>query len=105
MTSEIFQPHQRPRRMSRAELVQFLSWAAEMVTHDDSMEGTITYAWSDEPGDYDVHAFLRTGNSMGQGGAVVIEDTTLLERGLAQSAAGETKDLGDFTQYADDEVE
>lgn len=28
-----------------------------------------------------------------------------LEKGLEQSASGDTVDLGDFTQYAEDEIE
>jgi hypothetical protein len=116
MPTEIFQPHQRPTKMIKVDLLQLLAWTRELVENDDSMEGSITYGWSDEPGVYDVHAFLRTGNSMGQGGVVILQTTPEPEpapdvdpaevafdagmaRRLAQSAAGETKDLGDFTQY------
>lgn len=38
------------------------------------MEGSVTYGWSDAPGEYDVHAIFRVGNSAGQGGMVIIED-------------------------------
>lgn len=116
MTTEIFQPHQRPVKMPKEGLLQLLAFAQELVENADSMEGSITYGWSDEPGQYDVHAFIRTGNSMGQGGAIVIQGEAPepapdvypteaafdagMARGLAQSAAGETKYLGDFNQHA-----
>jgi hypothetical protein len=73
MPTEIFQPHQHPTRMNETDLLQLLDWTRELINHGDSMEGSITYGWSDEPGMYDVHAFLRTGNSMGQGGVTLIQ--------------------------------
>lgn len=47
----------------------------------DSMEGTLEYTWTDEPGTYRVKAFLRCGNSLGQGGARIISQHTEQNQG------------------------
>lgn len=79
MTSDIFQPHQHPKRLTSVQFLALLSELTDAVADGDSMEGTVTYAWSDELGQYDVHAIFRTGNSMGQGGMVIIEDRPVSE--------------------------
>jgi hypothetical protein len=71
----VFGPYDRPVKMDRHELVTFLRTVRDCVDEDDSMEGCIAYEWSAEPGVYNVAAFVRNGNSQGQGGAWVLQDT------------------------------
>jgi len=106
MTLEIFQPHQRPTTMDKAELLQFLAWTRELIEHDDSMEGSVTYGCSDEPGQYDVHAFLRTGNSMGQGGVTLLQAPEPVAAPVAQPAKPGTYEVAWVREIeADDPVE
>lgn len=62
-----------PASMSGPELQVVLQDITGLIDRDDSAEGSISYAWSDTPGVYEVHAVYRTGNSLGQGGSVIIE--------------------------------
>ena len=55
------------------QLPALLRDVADMVSEDDSAEGFIQYGWSEIPGIYDVSGFVRTGNSMGQGGSIIID--------------------------------
>lgn len=70
----IFRPEERPKRMSKERLLAVIDRIREEVERDASMEGALTYGWSEEPGEYDVRAFVRTGNDMGQGGAMIVQE-------------------------------
>lgn len=74
MTSEVFPPGAKPRTVDKAHLLSLLDQLRKLVENDDSMEGALMYAWSDEPSRYDVGGFIRTGNLLGQGGALVLWD-------------------------------
>ena len=66
---------QRPRTVDKEDLLDLLDYLKQLVLADDSMEGTLMYAWSmKEPGRYDIAGVLRTGNSEGQGGVSVLWD-------------------------------
>jgi hypothetical protein len=64
----------QPRKIDKAAFLLLLADLSAMIEADDSMEGNLTYEWSDEPGFYLVSGVMRTGNSMGQGGMRVIGD-------------------------------
>lgn len=64
----------RPREMLPAELAAVLRDMANVVEARDSFEGSIRYEPvenSREPM-YAVDGFYRVGNSMGQGGAIIV---------------------------------
>lgn len=65
-----------PALFPRERLLDLLSDVQTLVRADDSAEGSITYAWSPTPGIYEVSAFVRTGNSLGQGGCLLVNATT-----------------------------
>jgi hypothetical protein len=61
--------------MKRESFILLLENLIQAIKDDDSMEGRLQYQWSpSRPGELDVEGFIRTGNSMGQGGAVIIQD-------------------------------
>lgn len=68
----IFRAAQKPKRLSQDDLLAVLDRIRGEVARGASMEGALTYAWSDEPGQYNVDAFVRTDNDMGQGGAMIV---------------------------------
>jgi hypothetical protein len=76
-------------QLTKAELLSVLADLVKLVEADDSMEGRLRYEWSSTPGEYEVDAFLRVGNSQGQGGAIVIQATPPPDR-------GDRGDDGDF---------
>lgn len=59
--------------LSKIELLALLKGAAAAIERDDSFEGRIAYTFGTAPETFEVDAFLRVGNSMGQGGAIVIQ--------------------------------
>lgn len=65
-----------PGKLPREKLLVLIENLRSLVEADDSMEGYINYSWSETPGIYDVSAVLRTGNSMGQGGMLVVNSGT-----------------------------
>lgn len=74
--SDVFPPDSKPLRMTQDELLRVLDRLRAAVAAGDSMEGSILYGWSSEPDLYDVGGLFRVGNAMGQGGAVVLWDTS-----------------------------
>lgn len=64
------------KRLTPAELAATLRHAADEVERNASIEGSI--AWETPATDFDfryeVLAFYRTGNDMGQGGCVLIRE-------------------------------
>lgn len=63
-------------KVSKEGLLNILQDMIETIKADDSFEGSLSYTVMDDdlgPGEFEVGAFYRFGNSMGQGGAVVIE--------------------------------
>lgn len=73
----------KPQLIDNAALADMLDVAANEVRRRASMEGSIRWEFvvppegADVPAHHDmaVSAFFRTGNDMGQGGAVVLGDT------------------------------
>uniref|UniRef100_UPI003BEEC677 hypothetical protein n=1 Tax=Burkholderia arboris TaxID=488730 RepID=UPI003BEEC677 len=65
-------------KMTRTELIQLLDDAKRALLSEDSFEGRIRYTCMPEnialgPDEFEVSAALRVGNSMGQGGMLLIE--------------------------------
>jgi hypothetical protein len=64
----------RPERLTRRELLSHLRHIVQGVDTGDTLEGSI--AWGlpedDDPDGWDVMGAYRVGNTMGQGGSVVI---------------------------------
>jgi hypothetical protein len=63
-------------KMSKEQLIEVLEDMIDVIKADDSFEGSIQYTVMDDdlgPGEFEVGAFYRVGNSIGQGGAVVIQ--------------------------------
>ena len=73
MTGAVFGPHDKPLKLTREQLLGILEDLRNWISEDDSMEGHLSYEWSEEPGKYNVAGFLRFGNSMGQGSARVLQ--------------------------------
>jgi hypothetical protein len=67
--------------LTKDELVGVLRDAANVVAESDSFEGRIAYTFGSQPDTFEVDAFYRVGNSMGQGGARIILPTPGLETG------------------------
>lgn len=77
--------------MPRMTEEQFLALLAELrlaIEDRDSMEGTISWCWTDEPGVYNVTGMYRVGNSEGQGGTIIL-------RGEAPSGLQEARQAMD----------
>lgn len=61
-------------RMTEEQLLGILADIRERLEARDSMEGTISWCWTEEPGVYNVTGTYRVGNSEGQGGCVLLRD-------------------------------
>lgn len=61
-------------KQTKAELAVFLKETTQAVEEDDSFEGRIQYQAIGRD-EFEVGAFVRVGNSMGQGGCMLIEET------------------------------
>ena len=59
--------------MKKEQLIQLLEQTITALKENDSMEGRIMYQFGDEPGTFNVDAFVRVGNSQGQGGAIIVQ--------------------------------
>ena len=59
--------------MKKADLISFLEQTLAAIKEDDSFEGSIQYQVSG-PEDFRVNAFVRVGNSMGQGSCMMVQD-------------------------------
>ena len=57
-----------PKRITKEQLINALRDMALSIEEDDSFEGSIHYEIVDRDS-FDVSAFWRVGNSMGQGGS------------------------------------
>lgn len=63
-------------KLNSQSLVMVLRDMANLIEKNDSFEGQINYTCLDddcEVGQFEVKAFYRTGNSMGQGGSSIIQ--------------------------------
>lgn len=60
--------------MTKNDFIIFLKETLTAVEKDDSAEGFIRYEWGDEKGVYNVNAFVRVENSLGQGGCMTVND-------------------------------
>ncbi len=65
-----------PKKQTKEQLIAALHGIAQSISENDSFEGTLEYVVSG-PDTFDVRAFWRVGNSEGQGGSIVIGETTL----------------------------
>ena len=72
MSGDVFPPGAVPKELERNSFLDFLDRLRQAVDEDDSMEGYLYYEWGDRPGVYNVCSFVRVGNSMGQGGSILI---------------------------------
>lgn len=67
-----------PKKIDKEQLVLALRDMAARIEADDSFEGRIVYTCIGDhfddlgPGEFEVDAFWRIGNSMGQGGCHII---------------------------------
>lgn len=60
--------------VAREKLIELLRETIVAIENDDSYEGRIHYEGT-SPGEYEVDAFVRVGNSEGQGGCMLVEPT------------------------------
>lgn len=58
--------------MSREEFAMLLRELAEAVEQGDSLEGSVTYTYSNAPRTVEVDGAIRIGNLNGQGGALLL---------------------------------
>ena len=64
--------------MTKAELISLLEETLAAVKADDSIEGRIAYQANFAKSEYyNVNAFVRVGNSKGQGGAMIVNEEIL----------------------------
>ena len=59
---------------TKAVLLDFLKATLQAIEEDDSFEGSIQYQVTGRD-EFEIGAFVRVGNSMGQGGSMLIEAT------------------------------
>jgi hypothetical protein len=65
-------------KMERGKLAGLFRSIAREIETGDSFEGNISYTCMQDglkPMEFEVKAFIRTGNSLGQGGCILIEAT------------------------------
>jgi hypothetical protein len=67
----------KPKTISKDEFLHLLARLKQAIDTDDSMEGNLSYEWAKERHFFDVQAFIRVGNSEGQGGAIIVGEATL----------------------------
>lgn len=60
--------------MTKEGLLALLQRTMDAVNADDSYEGRIAYTMGDERGTFVVSAAVRVGNSMGQGGMILVQE-------------------------------
>lgn len=60
--------------MTKDDFVRFLRTTLKAVEENDSAEGRIQYEWGSTPGTFNVDAFVRVGNSRGQGGCIMVRE-------------------------------
>ena len=60
--------------LTKEEFISVLDELRALIEADDSMEGRLNYEWAADS-KLEVYCFLRTGNSQGQGGAIMIQPT------------------------------
>ena len=60
--------------MLKDDLIRLLKATIEAIEDGDTMEGRLQYEWGDTPGTYNVNAFVRVGNSQGQGGVMLVNE-------------------------------
>lgn len=59
--------------MDKKSLIDFLKATSQAIENNDSAEGSIHYEWGSKE-DFNVNAFVRVGNSMGQGGCMLVNE-------------------------------
>lgn len=81
LATEILRPAPTPASPADVGAEVVVELAKDIITlveNEDSAQGYLEYAWSPtKPGRYDVRAVLRTGNSIGQGGVIIIDGSTV----------------------------
>ena len=60
---------------TKENFIKFLEDTLHAIRSDDSIEGRIEYEIAEEANQFCVNAFVRVGNSMGQGGCITLNDT------------------------------
>lgn len=66
----------KPTIQTKEQLLDALRAITEAIENDDSFEGSIQYAATETRHQFEVMAFWREGNSQGQGGSIMIGDTS-----------------------------
>lgn len=71
-------------KMSKEKLIKLLKDTLHAVENNDTFEGRISYSCMPEhvelaADEFEVDAFVRVGNSEGQGGAICIQPTPVPE--------------------------
>lgn len=59
-------------KMTEDQFIAMMAALVDTLEARDSMEGTISWCWTDEAGVYNVTGMYRVGNSDGQGGCVLL---------------------------------
>ena len=65
----------KPKQQTKQQLIAALRSIAQSIEENDSFEGSIEYTITGRNA-FDVQAFWRVGNSEGQGGSIMIGDTS-----------------------------
>jgi hypothetical protein len=69
--------------MTKPALLALIDRMRQAIVENDSMEARLVYSWEDNDGANDVFgvdAFIRIGNSQGQGGAILVMDGQFAQR-------------------------
>jgi len=66
----------KPIIQTKEQLLDALRAITEAVENDDSFEGSIDYIITETRHQFEVMVFWRVGNSEGQGGSIMIGDTS-----------------------------
>ena len=60
-------------KITKKKFISLLRRTAELIEKNDSFEGSLAYEQVDND-NFDINAFIKCGNSLGQGGAIIIQD-------------------------------
>ncbi len=62
------------KEINKQQLIHFLQDTIKAIEENDTFEGRILYKMAATLDTFEVDAFVRVGNSMGQGGSMIISD-------------------------------
>lgn len=64
----------KPMKISKHELSHLLIYISELIEKSDSLEGSVTWSYSNESDDMEVFGSFREGNLLGQGSVVLLNE-------------------------------